>query len=40
MPAFAATANRLAWQAGDYLFLLGFAGICLEVRGLCQPADY
>lgn len=40
MPAFAAIANRLAWQAGEYLFLLGFAGICLKVCSLCQAADY
>lgn len=40
MPAFAAIANRLAWQAGECLFLLGFAGICLKARSLCQPADY
>lgn len=36
MPAFAAIANHLAWQTGEYLFLLGFAGICLKVRSLCQ----
>lgn len=40
VPAFAAIANHLAWQTGEYLFLLGFAGICLKVRSLCQPADY
>ena len=40
VPVPAAIANRLAWQAGAYLFLLGFAGACLQVRSPCQPADY